>query len=67
MTSTKNAKTYPTYDVTPQKKRNPKLSNFFRCSLEDLPHLLQLFLTALLLNRLASYGVAKWSKNGSSM
>jgi len=39
MTSAKNAKAYPTYDINiTYKQTNPELPIFFQCKLEDLPH-----------------------------
>jgi len=39
MTSAKNAKAYPTYDINiTYKQTNPELPIFFQCKLEHLPH-----------------------------
>ena len=63
MTSAKNAKTYR-FVTSPTKTRNPKLSNFLQCKLEDVCLVLTVW-TGLLLNRLASCRVTNWrEKNG---
>jgi len=46
--------------------QNPELTNLKKRKLKDLLHLLRVG-TALLLNCLASYGVAKWHENSNSM